>query len=73
MDVQSMVSLVVTACLLLISEGSAFVPVEANGILHAVYLVLKSYYEKPADPLGVEPRVSTPSIPDGFQRNMVIS
>lgn len=73
MDGSSLISLIVTACLFLVSEGVAFVPVEANGIVHAVYLVLKSYYEKPVDPLGVEPPVYTPSIPDGFQRNMVIS
>lgn len=69
----NLISLIVTACLLLLSEGSAFIPVEANGVLHAVYLVLKSHYEKPADPLTVEPPRYSPSIPDGFQRNMVIS
>jgi hypothetical protein len=73
MDAPSLISLIVTVCLLLLSEGAAFVPVEANGVVHAVYLVLKSYYEKPVAPLGVEPPVYTPSIPDGFQRNMVIS
>jgi hypothetical protein len=72
MDGQSLISLIVTVCLFLISEGVAFVPVEANGVVHAVYLVLKSYYEKPVDPLGVEPPAYTPSIPEGFQRNMVI-
>jgi len=74
MDTSGLVSLIVTVCLLLISEGAAFVPVEANGVVHAVYLVLKSYYEKPKDPLSVEasPPVYTPSIPEGFQRNMVI-
>ena len=73
MDAPSLISLIVTVCLLLLSEGAAFVPVEANGVVHAVYLVLKSYYEKPVAPLGVEPPVYTPSIPEGFQRNMVIS
>ena len=69
----NLISLIVTACLLLLSEGSAFAPVQANGVLHAVYLAVKSAYEKPVDPLTVEPPMYSPSIPDGFQRNMVIS
>lgn len=72
MDGASLSSLIVTGCLLLMSEVAAFVPVKANGLFHAVYLIMKNYYEKPVDPLGVEPPVYTPSIPDGFQRNMVI-
>lgn len=66
MDVQSIVALVVTGGLLLISEGAAFAPVQSNGIVHMVYLLLKSYYEKPKDPLSVEPPRYTTSIPDGF-------
>lgn len=73
MDGSSLISLIVTIGLLLVSEGVAFVPVEANGLVHAVYLVLKNYYEKAVDPLAVESPMYTPSIPDGFQRNMVIS
>jgi|APGre2960657373_1045057.scaffolds.fasta_scaffold22238_5 hypothetical protein len=74
----SLISLIVTACLLLLSEVIPFLPVKANGVLHAVYLVLKRVYEKSVDPLTVEPLTVepprySPSIPDGFQRNMVIS
>lgn len=46
MDDQTLIGVLVPSLVLLISEILPLLPTHANGVLHFLYLVLKSYVEK---------------------------
>ncbi len=62
MDSQTLTALIVPSLVMLISEVLPLLPTQANGVLHFLYLVLKSYVEK-NDKKKVEPV-------EPFKRNM---
>lgn len=63
MDSQTLAGIIVPSLVLLFSESLALLPTPANGIVHFLYLVLKSYIERDVKKEVVEPV-------EPFSRNM---